>query len=166
MRIKFFSVIILSASLAACGGGSDAPAAPATADVADKYVGTWSKCTGITPTTSFKVTVVATKTSATSIAYTYTDLDFATVNCSGASTPSYSEEGTVAYKGTKTIGADTVDMGEGTITKDSEPTSTEPRVEKDISLVAGNALYFGDDATLGADGYPTAIFKAFGLIKQ
>jgi hypothetical protein len=138
-----------------------------TGDVADKYVGTWSKCTALGAASSFKVTIIATRTSATSIAYTYTDLDFATVNCTGASTPFYSEEGTVAYKGTKTIGADTVDMGEGTITKDSDATTTEPRTEKDISLVLGNTLYFGDDnAALGADGYPTAIFKAFGLTKQ
>lgn len=168
---KVLFAVVCSTALAACGGGdSDTPdsSTPATADVADKYVGTWSMCVQTGTTASSRIVITGTKTSATTINYTYNETAYAgSAACAGSGTAGYSEQGNIAYRGTKVIGSDTVDLGEGTVTADSDPSDTEPRVEKDISLVVGNTIYFGDDdAALDASGYPNALYKTRGFIKQ
>lgn len=166
---KLLFTVICASALAACGGGDDTPSSTlvATADVADKYVGTWVMCVPTDVSSSYKITLTASKVNATSISYTYGETVHSNTTCASTGTADYSEAGTIAYKGTTTIGSDVVDKGEGTITSDNDKSTTEPRVEKDISLVSGNQLYFGDDsAPLDADGYPTAIFKTMGFTKQ
>ena len=163
MRITPFLLTVLCSSvLVACGGGGDdAPAA----DVADKYVGTLTSCES-EGANSGKFSVVNTKTSATTVRYAITiTVHMGSTTCSGSGMTVYTEEGNVTYKGTKVIGSDTVDLGEGTVTADNEQTTTEPRTEKDISLISGNRIYFGDDS-VGADGYPNAIDREFFLTKQ
>lgn len=171
MSIKtILFTVICSSALAACGGGGDSgtAATPTTTDVADKYVGTWAMCVASGASTSSRIVLVGTKTSATSISYTYNETEYsASTACTGSSAAGYSEQGNIVYRGSKVIGSDTVDLGEGTVTANNDPSDTEPRVEKDISLVSGNTVYFGDDnAALDTDGYPTALFKTMGFNKQ
>ena len=157
-----------SSVLAACGGGDDTSSSTpvVTTDVADKYVGTWVGC-GAEGADSGRVVLTASKTSATSISYTVTTtLHTGSTTCGGVGTPNYNERGTIVYRGTKVIGSDTVDLGEGTVTFDNDPSDSEPRVEKDISLVSGNTIYFGDDTALDVNGYPTAIDRTFFVTKQ
>lgn len=164
------TTVLFSSILAACGGGGDdtsSTPAPGSSDVTDKYVGTWVMCVPTGSTSSYKITLKGSKVSATSISYTYGETVHSNNTCSGTGTPDYTEAGTIAYKGTKTIGSDVVDKGEGTITFDNDSSTTEPRVEKDISLVSGNTIYTGDDSSgVDTDGYPNALFKTLGFTKQ
>lgn len=166
---KLLLTILFSSVLAACGGGDDTSSSTpvVTTDVADKYVGTWVMCVPSGSSSSYKITLTGSKITATAISYTYSETVHGNSTCSGTGTPDYSEAGTIVYQGTKTIGSDVVDKGEGTITSDSDNTTTEPRIEKDISLVSGTTLFFGDDDPgLDPDGYPNALFKTLGFTKQ
>ncbi len=164
---KLLLTILCSCVLAACGGGDDTSSGTpvVTADVADKYVGTWAMCVP-SGSSSYKITLTGSKLTAISISYTYSETIHGNGTCSGAGTPDYSEAGSILYQGTKTIGSDVVDKGEGTVSFENGVPIT-PRVEKDISLVSGTTLFFGDeDAGLDPDGYPNALFKTLGFRKQ
>lgn len=173
MRLRGFIPVLATAVLVACGGGGDDSGSSSSdssglADVADKYVGTWVMCVAGYPSSadSTKVTMVGTKTAATSISYTYNESEhLGSTACAGTGTPGYSELGSIEYTGSKTVGTDVVDMGEATITSDNDSSTSEPRIEKDISLVSGTTLYYGDDS-VGADGYPTALFTLLSFTKQ
>lgn len=161
--------LVCSSMLAACGGGGDDTntagdgagenASQASGgDVADKYAGTWTACTA-NGTTSFKTETVNTKTSASSVSYSMTTtLYLDSASCTGSASLEYSESGSVVYQGTKVVGDYTVDKGEANITHDSKADTDEPRTKKDISLVVnGNTAYLGDDTSVDAEGYPTAL---------
>lgn len=187
MRLdRLLLTVICSSVLIACGGGGDEPPAavsgadapagatpaesstPVTgADAADKYVGIWATCIPVQQN-SIHWTVENRKTSATSVDY---DLNISvhvgSSSCEGPANPAntYSEQGSVVYQGTKIVGGDTVDKGEGHVTSNSD--NDPPSIEKNISLVSGNTMFFGDDTSLpDADGYPTAIDRSFFLTKQ
>jgi len=150
------------------GSGGDSTAAEASAPgVADKYVGTWVMCVTVA-NISYKITMIGTKVSATSINYTYSQAQHSNSNCAGTGTNDYTEAGSIVYQGTKTIGTDEADKGEATITADSDNLTVEPRTEKDVSLVSGNMLYHGDKSASGLDseGYPNALFRRNGFTKQ
>lgn len=170
---QIFSAIAMLSMLAACGGGDVAASDPsvsggvaAPADVADKYVGTWTFCGQQSPSTSYLATLVGTKLAADSINYNYSETEYVTADCTGQGSISYTESGRVAYQGTKTIGTTVVDKGEGTVTADSDQNTTEPRVEKDISLLSGTTLYFGDSSSLDTEGYPNAILRQAAFTKR
>lgn len=170
---QILSSIAMLGMLAACGGGDVSATDPSGAgggatpgDVADKYVGTWTFCAQQSPTSSYLVTLVGAKLTADSISYNYSETEHVTGDCTGQGRISYTESGRVAYQGTKTIGTTVVDKGEGTVTTDSEQNTSEPRVEKDISLLSGTTLYFGDSSSLDAEGYPNAILRQAAFTKR
>lgn len=174
-----FSLVAITATLAACGGGGDsapalgtpapapagtpgpapagAPAGPATsntADVVDKYVGTWISCVpDAVGTRSNKNTTVITKSSATSMVLNYKFENFTNATCSGTATGTpMTARDRNDFIGTKTIGADTVDKFEQTDLLNSLP------VYKQILLIKGNKFIFGAGfAAKDADGYPVAL---------
>jgi hypothetical protein len=160
MRFKVVVALLSLASLVGCGGGGDDP------DVADKYAGTWMTCIPhASNTSSSKFQIVNTKAGATSTRFTYT-IDFynSTPNCTGRFLTESSSQGIDNYLGTKSIGADVVDLIETTINK---PDGSRERSYKDIGLVSGNKLYYGDFAKPNdAGGYPTSLDKEFYLTKQ
>jgi hypothetical protein len=165
-----FSLVAMTATLAACGGGGDAPAvtqpaggpaagSPASPpvtnpDVVDKYVGTWISCVpNAAGTSSNKDTTVITKSSATSMILDYKFEDFTNATCSGTATGTpMTARDKNDFKGTKAIGADTVDKFEQTDLLNSLP------IYKQILLIKGNKFIFGAGfAAKDADGYPVAL---------
>lgn len=159
MRLDPILALLASASLAACGGGGGDP------DVADKYVGTWTNsCSVSGANSSYNGLLVYTKTGATSTRFTFNINFYSTsTNCTGNFSADI-VQGTDAYRGTKTIGGDVVDLIETTINKaDGSPDGSY----KDIGLVAGNRLYFGDSTKpVDPNGYPTTLDRTFLLTKQ
>ena len=160
-----FSLVAMTATLAACGGGgSAAPTPVVAADVVDKYVGTWLACVpNASGARSYKDVVVITKSSATSLIADGKYEDFANASCSGTPTsaPMISKD-REDFKGTKTIGADTVDKFEETDLLVSSP------AYKQIILISGNKLILGAGfAAKDADGYPVALDPAtYAYTKQ
>jgi hypothetical protein len=163
-----FSLVAMTATLAACGGGGGSTAAnpnpPVTADVVDKYVGTWVACyPNAAGTRSSKDTIVITKSSATSMVVDAKGDDFANASCTGtpAGTP-FTSKDRDDFKGTKIIGTDTVDKFEETDLQGTVP------VYKQIYLIKGNKLIYGAGfAAKDADGYPVALDpEIYALTKQ
>jgi hypothetical protein len=167
--MKFQNLVFLgfaAAALVACGGGggSTAPAVAAAAvaaDVADKYVGTWSVCVANTAS-NIKETLVFTKTSATSASYTFKQDTYPNSTCAGAPNPgTYNESGTLIYSGTKAVGADTVDKFDISVVTPSASTN------KDIGTVSGTTLKLGNNsAALDANGYPNTFDTVYVYNKQ
>ena len=167
--------ISVAVALASCGGG-DSPAATTTATTtpttttpasvalaatdATRYSGNWAVCRGTGAATSARETIAITATSATTLAFTDTETLFAALNCTGAAGTTKTSTGTVAFNGTKTVGADTVDkviVTQGTQT------------QKQILLVTATTLKTGkggsDGGPIDADGYPTT-FDGTPFTKQ
>jgi hypothetical protein len=164
MRLKLLNIVIISAILSACGGGSDAPAAaaapaPAAADVVDKYAGTWSLCAQYSATSSVKVVIVNAKLSATTVNYAYNETDYATsTTCGGTGVPDYSEAGVATYAGTKTIGADTVDLI--SIAVATVGGVADAYAFKDVAIVKNGQMFLGNlAAALDAQSYPTVLLS-------
>ena len=169
------SSLAVAGFLTACGGGSDdiKPAGSTTtttttttvtAGDASRYAGTWVGCFSEGPTTSSRQTLVLTQQGANSLSGASTETAFAAPSCGGTAGVTKTSSGTIAFAGTKTIGADTVDKA--TITFPGKPP------QKQVLLVKGTApamLFFGkepgDGGTLDADGYPTTL-ESNGLTKQ
>jgi hypothetical protein len=165
--MKFSKVVFLTvatATLVACGGGGGSSSPAATADVVDKYVGTWVACvassTGI-PATSTKETLTYTKASAVSANLTFTQTSHSGTACAGVSTNGiYTSTSIVTLVGIKTVGADITDKND---IKAVEPAG---RDEKDVSIVIGNTLRFGDEMMIDTDGYPMVLDAVYIYIKQ
>jgi hypothetical protein len=170
---SLFTLVAVTATLAACGGGGDsaAPAVALPANTADKYIGSWGSC-GVSTgapngVLSTRLEFVFTKTSETVLTMSLNGARFTAANCEGdvESTFTGIAIGTVTLNGTKTVGADTVDrLNFVSVAKDI------PQFDgsfKDIGLVSGNTLKLGvrSGASLDADGYPTALAIAV-FIKQ
>lgn len=146
----------------ACGGGGDTTATTttttatpsdttATASAVDKYVGSWSGCFA-RGTGSGRETLTITKTGETTGSFTFSGSAYASADCSGASTGSETGSGTATFKGTKTIGADTVDK------IDSLEASV---VEKQVLLIKNGQLVSGvsaaDGGSVDSEGYPNTL---------
>jgi hypothetical protein len=161
MILRTASVIALfTATLVACGGGSSSGTPAATTAVVDKYVGVWVNCAATGTNTSSKTTLSFIKISATSGSYTAQDQSYsASTVCAGTNTTS-SQTGTMTHVGTTVVGADTVDKIDLAI---KTPVASN---EKDIALISGTTLKLGDNTTLDASGYPTALDAAFPFTKQ
>jgi hypothetical protein len=166
VNMKFSKVVFLTvatATLVACGGGGGSSSPAATADVVDKYVGTWVACVA-SGASSIKETNIEVKANTTTLSYTFIQESFSNTTCSGvANAGTYTETGTINFVGTKTVGADTVDKVVGTIITPAASASTA----KSISLVSGNTLRIGTDSSPDdAEGFPTALDTVYVYIKQ
>lgn len=156
---------LLLVLLAACGGGggggdadggtaapgttSTTPATTSETSNVDVYVGNWVACF-MEGGGSMRESLVITRTSDTSLTFTFTGQRFASTDCSGTAQSTDSGTGTATLTGKKTVGtevADKVQITEGNVT------------DKDLLAVrADGKLYVGRDAdsggTVDADGYP------------
>lgn len=172
------SSLALTGLLTACGGGSDDPAPagsstttapPATttpstpttsAGTAAKYAGTWGGCFSTGATTSRRETLVLTQTGPETASFAFSETNYAQLACAGAAGTTSADSGTVTFVGTKTIGADTVDMAN--ITQGTA-------IQKQVFLLSGTSLKFGkqagDGGALDANGYPTT-YETNPLTKQ
>jgi hypothetical protein len=161
-KLSFLSLV--AATLVACGGGGGGDAPAAAADAADKYVGTWAACgkATATSTTSTKVTFIFSKTGATSLNQTVTDVDYPISNCTGTPFNPQTEVFSTVINGTKVIGGSTVDIVTSTQTN---PAGTP---FNQILFVNGTSLQYGSTdtgTTADANGYPNAL-GSFTLTKQ
>jgi hypothetical protein len=136
-----------------------APAAPASTTAA-KYAGTWSGCFATGTATSRADLLVITATGPDTATFAFTETNYAQPACAGAASSTSTDGGTVAFSGTKTIGADTVDKA--TVTQTSG-------TQKQVFMVSGTTLQFGrqagDGGTPDANGYPTT-FDGNPLTRQ
>lgn len=115
----------------------------------DKYVGTWSQCF-IEAGRSARDTFTLVKTGATTASTTGTDTLYATTNCSGTATSSKATTGsTITFRGTKTLGTDTVDKIE------------DSKLGKTVVVIKNGQLHtgqrFGDGGSVDSEGYPTSL---------
>ena len=144
------AAVMVTASLTACGGGSDAPAA--NAEPADKYVGTWTRiCEGLSGS-SLALQFEMSKAGPTAVNGTYRLLAYSNVTCTGAPTQSQSSSFAFTIDGTGTASSKVVDK-----TTTSEA-SGSPR--KRLFSVEGNLMYVSDGAAsqgFDPDGYPTKL---------
>ena len=156
--------------LAACGGGggggdADATSATATAgteaagattsastDIASRYAGTWGGCFATGPASSRRETLVITQQGADTASFSFAEVNYAALDCAGTAGATSTDAGTIAFSGTKTMGADTVDKGIVT---------QADGAQKQVFLATATTLSFGrepgDGGTLDADGYPTTL---------
>ena len=153
--------------LAACGGSSDSNADPnATAPGVgavniDKYVGNWSSCFAA-GTGSKQETVILTKfnDSKTTVVFLATEFSYASSDCSGAATMTYST-GTMVFNGSKSLGVDTVDK--------AIVNAEGAAPEKQVYLIKGTGPVTLTSGRIGgdvdADGYPTTL-EGNSLTKQ
>jgi hypothetical protein len=148
----FLATCVCTLLLAACGGGGDAPAA---ADAADKYVGTWvMSCNATGANSSETETVVITKSTATTVTATLTLTAFANGTCAGAGTESVNTaavtidgQTSVTYNG----GPQQVDQLTAVVT------GPDAGTYKWLGTVVGNQLVidFEDNHTPSATTYPS-----------
>lgn len=156
---RLFSAASAAMLIAACGGGGgDGTTATTTADPTDKYAGTWVSCIpSSTNATSIRVDFTATKIDAIHMSITTRDTIFANTSCTAPPvTPSFvidALSGTAVIDGQATVQSKVVDK----FTLTSNLPSVSPI--KDIALVNGNQLQFGDAAASPTDvqGYPTTL---------
>ena len=127
------------------------PTLPAASPV-DKYVGTWSHCLTFGGS-STRETFTVTKTGTTTASITGTGADYGSTNCSGAVTRTESFSTTDTWRGTKTLGTDTVDkidsLEQGGV------------LVKTIVVIKNGQLYpgreFRDGGSVDSEGYPTSL---------
>ncbi len=160
----FLSSVLASAALVACGGGgSGTPAATATADTADKYVGTWTLCNPISPNDprSAKDTVTFTKTSAATGSFVGHYDYYIGKNCAGTPSELNTITGTFSIVGTNVIDAKTVDLINLSV---SAPVVQN---QKSLAYINANTLLFGTYASpVDENGYPTTLSTRTPYIKQ
>jgi hypothetical protein len=103
--------------LAACGGGSDradgptgdGPGAPGTADAVDKYAGSWVACFPDAGAGSTRELLVISKTGAATGSFSIAATHFPGAGCTGTSSGTDGEAGSLTIVGTKTVSGETVD---------------------------------------------------------
>jgi hypothetical protein len=173
INARLLGTLVMVAALAACGGGgSDSTdtggtggtgsagstggtggSGGATAAATDKYVGTWAACFSENGG-SERENLVITKSSDTTLAFTFTATSYASSDCSGSATSTESGGGTATLVGTKQVGGQTVDKAdlvEGSVT------------EKQIFLIGTDGKFYTgyptDEAGANPDseGYPGTI---------
>ena len=177
---KFAYLLLMTAALTACGGGSDAPTttnpSPGpldTVDVVDKYVGTWVNCqeSGLmTPVGStfppstrswIKETDVFTKTSPTTLSDQFTQTSHTVSSCADTPISTFTGNGVLTFVGTKLVDGVIADK---LIIKLITAGAID---EKNILFISGNLLKIGDDAKPNdAEGYPTAFDPVYVYTKQ
>ena len=119
----------------------------------DKYVGTWSHCF-TEGTGSARDTFTIVKTGTFTGSSTGTDTRYASsATCSGAATSSKATSGnTITWRGTKTLGADTVDKIE---------LVEQGVLGKTVVVIKNGLLFTGrdvrDGGSLDSEGYPTSL---------
>jgi hypothetical protein len=164
MTLKnLFSLVAMTAVLAACGGGGDAAPAPAQlpAGAADKFVGSWGSCAPVTGAVngvlSARTLFVYTKTGATTLNLSVDGQGFKSAGCAGTAFNTITAIGTanVTLNGTKLIGTQTVDRLDY-VAKSTSITAFNGNL-KDVALVSGTTLTFGGTSVPDANGYPTAL---------
>lgn len=153
--------------IAACGGGGGGGttvASTTAADPIDKYLGNWATgciIDAATGTSGLVVFTTTNKTSATQASFTTTVTGFANANCTAPPTATVSVAATGVIDGPTTVPSPGVD----------KITTTVPGAapEKDIALLNGNQLQFGNSeltAPKDAQGYPTTLDTTAIFIKQ
>lgn len=146
------------------GGGGNKPVP--TADVVDKYIGSWlAPCDATGANTSETDLLTLTKTSATTVSFTDTRTTYATNNCTGAGTTQPKETGTATWVGTKT----TTDKGQ-TVDKIDISINGVAQTEHQIVTIGSDGKFYSgldpsDGGTVDANGYPNTL-QATGSTKQ
>ena len=125
----------------------------AGASPVDKYVGTWGGCFSFTSGTgSERETLTITKTGDATASVLGLKSNYASNNCSGPVTRSSSYTETPTYRGTKTLGTDTVDKVDRL---------TPGGLVKTVLLIKNGQLYTGrevrDGGSVDSEGYPTSL---------
>ena len=148
--VAVMASLMVTASLTACGGGSDAPAA--NAEPADKYVGTWtSSCQGSESSgRSDKFQFELSKGGGTAVNGIYRLLAYSNVTCTGS--PAGSQSINFAF----TI--DSTGTAFGKVVDKTTVSQSFGGSGKQIFSVEGTVLYtsIGDPSPiLDPDGYPT-----------
>jgi len=178
------------------GEDSGASTATALSSVAaaDKYVGSWlSDCqdspveldtaAGVALKETYRLTF--TKTADNQLTYAYVNDIYPSAGCTGtplASNTINVPTNTFTIDGTAVVGADVVDKvtvhrgnvggiaagGHLVVKHLVYPGDyfTIVKTYKDITLIDGTHLYFGDDKNLDAQGYPKAVDKSVKFVKQ
>lgn len=165
-RILALAALSVATMLTACGGGGDGNPASTTAQAssaeasttttttmtttAAKYAGTWGGCFATGAATSRQETLVIVQQGSDSASFSFTEVNYDALACAGAAGTTSTDAGTIAFSGSMTIGADTVDKGIVTQTNG---------VQKQVFLATETTLTFGrqpgDGGAVDADGYPT-----------
>ena len=149
--VAVMASLMVTASLTACGGGSDAPVADA--EPADKYVGIWnSNCQTSSYGSTTRDQYELSKAGPAAVNGKQTNLEYSNVTCTGAPTGSQSSSFALTIDGTGTASSKVVDK-----TTTSEA-SGSPR--KRLFSVEGNLMYVSDGAAsqgFDPDGYPTKL---------
>jgi hypothetical protein len=177
MTLKnMFSLVAMTAVLAACGGGggdaapAPAAAAPLAAGAADKYAGAWGLCSPVANATngvlSARTLFVYTKTGATTLNLSLDGQGFKAANCSGTvfNTVTGIVTAAVTINGTKLVGTQTVDRLD--IASKSATVASANGNFKDIALVSSTTFISGASSLADANGYPTLLDTATVLTKQ
>ncbi|MCB1512702.1 MAG: hypothetical protein KDJ36_17540 [Hyphomicrobiaceae bacterium] len=143
------AAVMVTASLTACGGGSDAPVADA--EPADKYVGIWtSGCQ--TTGSSYQYQFEMSKGGATAVNMKVTRVGYANPTCTGTPAGSQSTNYAFTIDGTGTASNKAVDK----ITLSAAFGGSF----KQLFAVEGNLMYVSDGApsqSYDTDGYPTKL---------
>lgn len=146
------AALMVTASLTACGGGSDAPAA--NAEPADKYVGIWTSSCIPTVTGSYQIQFEMNKANATAVNGKHTFSSYLHAACTGTPGGMYYTNLAFTIDDTGTASGKVVDK-----TTLSEPFGNS---RKHLFAVEGNVLYSSiDDPSPSYDlnGYPTALYQ-------
>jgi hypothetical protein len=167
-----FITLILSATLAACGGGGSTPsdAPPETKSIVDPYVGTWTACLPVGAFDSRHVTMELSKQSDMVIAYKVTPaLYIGSGVCHGTAPVGIIESGTLTFDGTTKMVSDPVSSTmvlADKITVDA----TEPAFGTATQVIRLNSgartnFVLGAGGALDAQGYPD-VLRSYGYFKQ
>ncbi len=146
-QISSLASVLVLALLAGCGGSDDQDLT--------RYIGTWATCTPGTGTATEKETITLGPQSGNTLQLLSSTSIYLGPNCTGTSTILPPVAGTVAFNGTKTIGAEVVDKvvvtHEGTSNKDV----LVVRSVSALTLLTG----LGPDqgGAVDAEGYPVAL---------
>lgn len=149
--------------IAACGGGGGGGAI-APDSTTDKYIGIWNACV-VSGTESILLFLRFAKIDAKRATFFSTATLHANANCTSPQSILASTEGTGVIDGTTTVQSTVVDKI--TITDSTGPLTGIPF--KDIALVNGNQLQFGNSADTDPkdpDGYPTTLNTIVIFIRQ
>lgn len=141
------AAVMVTASLTACGGSSDAPAA--NAEPADKYVGTWTSSCQTSGASAEQTQLEMSKGGATAVNMKFTLFAYANQTCTGTPPDSYSTNYAFTIDGTGTANGKVVDK--------VSLSAAFGGSTKLIFGVEGNLMYLPDEASQGLDpdGYPT-----------
>ncbi len=166
-RFSTLACALATTLLVACGGSSgtdDTNEPEASADVTDRYEGSWvTAClreydAGENPAypdgKSQVSGLVLRKLDATRMSFGLTTNEYETADCTGTRVAAFFSRGDLVFDGVKTASGRTVDRAE------FRPTSGTDGPTRDILWTDGNVLFRGLSGTLGADGHPTQLYIA------